>query len=124
MKRFNRDRFAEIWNGAGSVREVMRLTGLSYGIVTRRASIMRTDEDYHLKKFYRDHEFFVAIGKIGGSRGAKDGTIKGFAANNTLAREAGSKGGKISKRGPAKTTTYFEHKPSLMKRIMRRLHHG
>ena len=43
-------------------------------------------------------DFYKRIGKIGG----KNGHTGGFAANPKLAREAGAKGGKISKRGPAK----------------------
>lgn len=38
--------------------------------------------------------FYKKIGKVGGQRG----TTGGFAANPQLAREAGRKGGKISKR--------------------------
>lgn len=37
-----------------------------------------------------------------GSQGGKNGHTGGFAANPALAREAGRKGGKKSKRGPAK----------------------
>ena len=37
-----------------------------------------------------------------GSRGGKNGHTGGFAANPALAREAGRKGGKKSRRGPAK----------------------
>ena len=43
-------------------------------------------------------DFFARIGRIGG----KNGHTGGFAANRELAREAGRKGGKISRRGPAK----------------------
>lgn len=43
-------------------------------------------------------EFYAHIGRKGG----KNGHTGGFAANPELAREAGRKGGKISKRGPAK----------------------
>ena len=43
-------------------------------------------------------DFYVRMGRLGGtiSRGG------GFAANRELAREAGRKGGKKSKRGPAR----------------------
>jgi general stress protein YciG len=44
-------------------------------------------------------EFYKNIGSKGGKKTAKDGTIKGFATNPELAAIAGSKGGKISKRG-------------------------
>ena len=37
-----------------------------------------------------------------GSKGGKNGHTGGFAANPELARKAGSKGGKISRRGKAK----------------------
>lgn len=44
------------------------------------------------------NDFYRNIGKKGG----KNGHTGGFAANKALAIEAGMKGGKISKRGPAK----------------------
>ena len=43
-------------------------------------------------------DFYKRIGAIGG----RNGHTGGFAANPELAREAGRKGGKISRRGPAK----------------------
>lgn len=43
-------------------------------------------------------DFYKRIGRIGG----RNGHTGGFAANRELAREAGRKGGKISKRGPVK----------------------
>ena len=43
-------------------------------------------------------EFYSRIGRLGG----KNGHTGGFAANPELAREAGRKGGRISKRGKAK----------------------
>lgn len=46
--------------------------------------------------------FYSEIGRKGGSRGKKDGTIKGFARNPELARLAGAMGGKNVKRGKAK----------------------
>lgn len=42
--------------------------------------------------------FHVRVGAIGG----QNGNTGGFAANHELAREAGRKGGQISKRGKAK----------------------
>jgi len=42
--------------------------------------------------------FYAEIGRMGG----KNGHTGGFAANPELAKEAGRKGGKISKRGKAK----------------------
>lgn len=46
-------------------------------------------------------DFYRNIGKTGGSNGHNGG----FAANPTLARLAGAKGGRLSKRGPAKRIT-------------------
>lgn len=43
-------------------------------------------------------EFYANIGRKGG----QNGHTGGFAANPELAKEAGRKGGSISKRGPAK----------------------
>jgi general stress protein YciG len=40
--------------------------------------------------------------KIIGHKGGKNGHTGGFAANPELARKAGAKGGRISRRGPAK----------------------
>lgn len=44
------------------------------------------------------NEFYVNIG----AKGGRNGHTGGFAANPELAREAGRKGGLISRRGPAK----------------------
>ncbi len=43
-------------------------------------------------------EFYQEIGRKGG----KNGHTGGFASNHELARIAGAKGGRISRRGPAK----------------------
>ncbi|HEX4662130.1 MAG TPA: hypothetical protein VH144_00785 [Candidatus Saccharimonadales bacterium] len=43
-------------------------------------------------------DFYAKIGAVGG----KKGTTGGFAANRDLARVAGAKGGRISRRKPAK----------------------
>lgn len=59
----------------------------SGGIKARNTNYERHGED-----FYRN------IGR----RGGKNGHTGGFAANPELAKIAGAKGGKISKRGPAK----------------------
>lgn len=45
-------------------------------------------------------DFYSIIGKKGG----KNGHTGGFAANHELARIAGQKGGRISKRGKSKKT--------------------
>ena len=44
-------------------------------------------------------DFYARIG----AKGGKKSTTGGFAANRELAREAGRKGGKISRRGKAKS---------------------
>ncbi len=46
-------------------------------------------------------DFYQRIGKSGGTR-SRNG---GFAANRERAREAGRKGGQVSRRGKAKTGT-------------------
>lgn len=46
-------------------------------------------------------DFYSRIGQKGG----KNGTTGGFAANHELAKIAGRKGGRISRRGPATTST-------------------
>lgn len=46
-------------------------------------------------------DFYATIGRKGG----QNGTTGGFAANPELARLAGAKGGRISRRGPAKKVT-------------------
>ena len=46
------------------------------------------------KNLAKDPDFYKKIGSIGG----KNGTTGGFAANPELARIAGQKGGKISRR--------------------------
>ncbi len=50
------------------------------------------------KNLAKDPDFYKKIGSLGGSKGAKDGTIKGFALDRDRAVRAGAKGGKISKR--------------------------
>ena len=45
-------------------------------------------------------DFYKRIGSMGGKAG--DPSKKGFASNIERAKKAGAKGGKISKRGPAK----------------------
>lgn len=49
------------------------------------------------KKIHGD-DFYRRIGKKGG----QNGHTGGFAANRELARAAGAKGGRISRRGPTK----------------------
>ena len=48
-------------------------------------------------------EFYARIGKKGG----QNGHTGGFAANPALARIAGAKGGRISRRGPAKKAAEY-----------------
>jgi general stress protein YciG len=45
-------------------------------------------------------DFYAKIGRKGGQKGHTGG----FYANRDLARKAGAKGGRISRRGPAKKT--------------------
>ena len=45
------------------------------------------------KNLASDPDFYHKIGALGGSKGAKNGAIKGFAANRELARTAGRLGG-------------------------------
>ena len=51
---------------------------------------------------YKIHgaDYYARIGRMGGKSG--DPTKKGFASNIERAKKAGAKGGKISRRGPAK----------------------
>lgn len=51
-----------------------------------------------IKNLARDPDFYKNIGRIGG----RNGNTGGFAANPELARIAGAKGGKKSRRGKAK----------------------
>ena len=48
----------------------------------------------------REPDFYKRIGRLGGS--APTAALKGFAANRGLARIAGAKGGRISRRGQNK----------------------
>lgn len=57
------------------------------------------------KNLANDPDYYRNIGRVGGSKGAKDGAVKGFAANKELARRAGSLGGAKSKR-PKKGEIY------------------
>ena len=54
-----------------------------------------TNKERHGQDFY----------KLIGAKGGKNGHTGGFASNHDLAREAGRKGGRISKRGKAKNAT-------------------
>ena len=55
-------------------------------------------------KRLRGENFYREIGRIGG----KNGHTGGFAANRTLARLAGAKGGRRSKRGPASSECWLK----------------
>lgn len=57
----------------------------------------KTNKEKHGEDFYR------TIGRKGGSKSHPE--TRPFAKNPELARIAGSKGGKVSKRGPAKHKT-------------------
>lgn len=50
------------------------------------------------KNMAKDPDFYKKIGAIGG----RNGNTGGFAANPELARIAGTKGGRISRRGKAR----------------------
>lgn len=50
------------------------------------------------KNLQKDPNFYAKIG----AKGGKNGRTGGFAANPDLARIAGAKGGRISRRGKAK----------------------
>lgn len=51
------------------------------------------------KNLAKDPDFYKKAGAIGGKNGTKArGSIKGFDANRELAKIAGARGGKISKR--------------------------
>lgn len=50
-------------------------------------------------------DFYAKIGRKGG----KNGHTGGFAANPELAREAGRKGGLISRRGPSKNSSRIKN---------------
>lgn len=52
------------------------------------------------KNLAKDPNFYAKIGRKGG----QNGHTGGFAANPQLARIAGAKGGRISRRGKVKTT--------------------
>lgn len=67
------------------------MSGTRAGGLKARKTIKKT----YGKDFYR----------VIGSKGGKLGTTGGFYANRELAREAGRKGGTISKRGPNKKPT-------------------
>ena len=61
-------------------------------------------------------DFYSKIGQKGG----KNGTTGGFAANRELAKIAGQKGGRISRRGKARTaisTTEFSDTPKFDVRL-------
>ena len=54
------------------------------------------------KNLANDPDFYRRIGRIGG----RNGNSGGFAANPALARIAGAKGGRISRRGRAGESEY------------------
>lgn len=65
------------------------MSGCREGALKAKAKLLAKDKDFYRK-----------IGRLGGS--AETSEPKGFACNPDLARKAGAKGGKISKRGKAK----------------------
>lgn len=63
---------------------------------------------------------YACTGSLGGrKKGDELKSPKGFAANRTLAAIAGSKGGKISRRGKAKPKT--EPRKNVIKQIMEKI---
>lgn len=73
------------------------------GLKAREANLKRHGED-----------FYKRIGAIGGK--APTNKPKGFAANPELARRAGAKGGKISKRRPMKKKDDIEEAEEILKK--------
>lgn len=65
------------------------------GTITGGKNAAQTNKHRYDEKYKEYGGFYAYIGQIGG----KKGTTGGFAANRELAREAGRKGGLISKRG-------------------------
>lgn len=63
--------------------------------------------DTNKKKYGKD--FYARIGAMGG----KKGTTGGFAANRELARIAGAKGGRISRRRKAAEVTEVAQQPEV-----------
>lgn len=61
------------------------------------------------KNLAKDPDFYSKIGAIGG----KNGHTGGFAANPELARIAGAKGGRVSKRRPQKEVDDERRKQNL-----------
>ena len=61
------------------------------------------------RKLYGD-DFYARIG----AKGGRNGHTGGFAANPELARIAGRKGGKMSKRGPAKKDKDIEEAEQIL----------
>ena len=59
-------------------------------------------------KLRNGEDFYKRIGQKGG----RNGHTGGFAANPELARSAGAKGGRISRRGPAKKVEYEDERVS------------
>lgn len=52
----------------------------------------KTNRELYGKDYYKE------IGRLGGLKGKANGVVKGFGANPELARTAGAKGGRISRR--------------------------
>ena len=66
-------------------------------------------------------DFFARIGAKGGRNGRGPGYKAGFAISHEWAVECGKKGGKVSKRGPAKKNKKVED-AKWYKRVLK-LHH-
>jgi general stress protein YciG len=85
-------------NGAGLLISLRKEKPHMSGTREGAAKAAATNRTRHGKDFY------ARIGRKGG----QNGHTGGFAANRELAREAGSRGGRISRRGPAKNGTRIE----------------
>lgn len=69
--------------------------------------------------------FYAEIGRKGGSKGRADGAVKGFAAMTPEKRRAaGAKGGKISRRGPAKKTVEKKSTKERMEEDIKKVEEG
>lgn len=82
------------------------------------------------KELYGE-DWYQRIGAIGGKKGTKDGAIKGFASmrangQTQKIREAGRRGGTISRRGPVKIQVKepFYSGPMVSKKVVVRVAHG
>lgn len=86
--------FVDLWNSCDSIDEFLSKTDFSYYGATGKASHLRK-AGWNVKKF----EIPLEKRKQISAKGGRSGTTGGFYVNRELARTAGAKGGRISKRG-------------------------